>query len=183
MGAVRSKPMTVEEVWSLPGDGKWQSLVRGGVVEDMPPGGLHGVVALEVSVRLREWSRNGPGGVIGVESGFVLSRDPATVRGPDIFYVRPDHVPDAGVPETFWGIAPDLAVEVASPGEKADEVREKVRDHLAAGTRLVWLVYPRTREVVAHTPDGLARTYDEGDVVDGFGDLPGFACPVAELFG
>lgn len=182
MGAVRSRPMTAEEFWRLPGDGKWRSLVRGEVVEEMPPGGLHGVVALEVSARLREWSRNGPGGSVGVESGFVLSRDPATVRGPDIFYVRPDHVPDAGVPEAFWNVAPDLAVELVSPGEKAGDVREKVRDYLAAGTRLVWLVYPRTREVVVHTPDGLARTYGDGDSLEGFETLPGFACAVAGFF-
>lgn len=174
--------MTAEEFWSLPGDGKWRSLVRGEVVEELPPGGSHGLVALEVSVRLREWSRNGAGGAVGVESGFVLSRDPATVRGPDIFYVGPERMPGAGVPEAFWDMAPDLAVEVVSPGERAGDVREKVRDYLAAGTRLVWLVYPSTKEVVVHTPDGLARTYGEGSTLEGFESLPGFACAVAELF-
>ena len=175
--------MTAEEFWSLPGDGKWRSLVRGEVVEEIPPGGLHGVVASEVLVRLHAWSRGGPGGRVGVESGFILSRDPATVRGPDIFYVRPDHVPEVGVPEAFWSMAPDLAVEVVSPSEKAGDVREKVRDYLAAGTPLVWVVYPRTREVVVHTPDGLARTYGEGNVLEGFEGLQGFTCAVAELFG
>ena len=182
LGAVKPRPITIEEFWSLPGDGKWQSLVRGEVVEEMPPGGLHGVVALEVSVRLREWSRNGPGGAVGVESGFVLSRDPATVRGPDVFYVRPDHLPDTGVPEAFWNTTPDLAVEIVSPGEKAGDVREKVRDYLAAGTPLVWVVYPRTREVVVHTPDGLARTYEEQSVLKGFEVLSGFRCAVSDLF-
>ncbi|QIN81245.1 Uma2 family endonuclease [Rubrobacter tropicus] len=174
--------MTVEEFWNLPGDGKWRSLVRGEVVEEMPPGGLHGIVALRLGSRLERWSERGPGGSVGVESGFVLSRDPATVRGPDIFYVRPDHVPDAGVPEAFWNVAPDLAVEVVSPGEKAGDVREKVRDYLAAGTPLVWVVYPRTREVVAHTPDGLARTHEEEGVLEGFEALPGFRCAVSDLF-
>lgn len=89
--------MTAEEFWSLPGDGKWQSLVRGEVVEEMPPGGLHGVVASEVLVRLHAWSRGGPRGRVGVESGFVLGRNPDTVRGPDVFYVASDRVPDAGV--------------------------------------------------------------------------------------
>ncbi len=62
-------------------------------------------------------------------------------------------------------------------------MREKVRDYLAAGTRLVWVVYPRTREVVVHTPDGLSRAYGEEDKLEAFDDLPGFACPVTELFG
>jgi Uma2 family endonuclease len=183
VSAVRSKPMTAEEFWRLPGDGKWQSLVRGEVVEEMPPGGLHGTTASEIVVRLHAWARSGPRGHVGVESGFVLARNPDTVRGPDVFYVGPDRAPDTGVPEAFWDVAPDLAVEVVSPSEKAADVREKVRDYLVAGTRLVWVVYPRTREVVVHTPDGLSRAYGEGDTLEGFDILQGFACAVAELFG
>ena len=182
MGTVRSKPMTAEEFWRLPGSGRRRSLVRGEVVEEMPPGGLHGTVASEIVVRLHAWAKGGPGGAVGVESGFLLGRDPDIVRGPDIFYVGPERMPEAGVPEAFWNTAPDLAVEVVSPGEKAGDVREKVRDYLAAGTRLVWLVYPSTNEVVVHTPDGLARTHGEGSILEGFESLPGFVCAVVELF-
>jgi Uma2 family endonuclease len=182
VSAVRSRPITAEEFWRLPGSGKYRSLVRGEVVETMPPGGLHGIVASEIVVRLHTWARGGPRGHVGVESGFLLTRNPDTVRGPDVFYVGPERTPDAGVPETYWEVAPDLAVEVVSPGEGADDVREKVRDYLAAGTRLVWVVYPRTREVVVHTPDSLSRAYGEGDTLEAFDALQGFTCAVAELF-
>ncbi len=182
MGAVSPKPLTAEEFWLLPGDARRRELVRGEVVETMPPGGLQGIVASELNARLHTWARGGPGGRVGVESGFLLSRNPDTVRGPDVLYVGPDRVPDAGVPEAFWSVAPHLAVEVVSPGEGAEEVREKVRDYLGAGTGLVWVVYPRTREVVVHTPDGLSRAYGEGDTLEGFDVLPGFVCPVADLF-
>lgn len=91
-------------------------------------------------------------------------------------------MPDTGVPEAFWNVAPDLTVEVVSPGEGAGDVCEKVRDYLAAGTQLVWVVYPRTREVVVHTPDGLARTYEDESVLEGFENLPGFRCAVSDLF-
>ena len=183
MGAVSPKPLTAEEFWLLPGDARRRELVRGEVIETMPPGGLHGAVALRLGTRLETWTRSGPGGYVGVESGFFLSRSPDTVRGPDVSYVRAERIPDTGVPEAFWNLAPDLAVEVVSPGEGAEEVREKVRDYLAAGTGLVWVVYPRTREVVVHTPDGLSRAYGEGDALEGFDVLPGFACAVADLFG
>jgi hypothetical protein len=46
----------------------------------------------------------------------------------------------------------------------------------------VWTIYPRTREVVVHTADGLARAYTESDTIEYPGVLPGFTCPVAELF-
>lgn len=184
MDAVKPKLLTAEEFWRLPENGKRRELVRGVVVETMPPGGIHGAVALRLGSRLETWARSGPGGYVGVESGFVLRRDPDVVRGPDVSYVRAERIPDGGVPEAFWGIAPDLAVEVVSPGESAEEVREKVRDYLAAGTPLVWVVYPRTREVVVQTPDGLARALGAGDMLEGLDVLPpGFACAVAELFG
>jgi Uma2 family endonuclease len=182
VGAVRPRLLTAEDFWRLPENGMRRSLVRGEVVETMPPGGRHGVIASELAASLREWARGGPGGAVGVESGFVLRRNPDTVRGPDVFYVRADRVPDTGVPEAFWEAAPDLAVEIVSPGESAEEVHEKVRDYLAAGTSLVWVVYPRTREIVVHTPDGLARTYGGGDVLERFDALAGFTCVVAELF-
>ena len=121
-------------------------------------------------------------GYVGVEADYVLAHDPDTVRGPDVSYVRADHIPAFGVPEGFWTLPPDLAVEIVSPSETADEVRAKVRDFLAAGTPLVWTIYPRTREVIVHTPDGLARTYSREDVLADPDVLPGFSCSVAELF-
>lgn len=175
--------MTAEEFWHLPENGTRRALVRGKVVEEMPPGGRHGTVASEIVVRLHAWAASGSRGRVGVESGFVLDRDPDVVRGPDVFYVAPEHVPNEGVPEAFWNVTPDLAVEVVSSSETAGDVREKVRDYLVAGTPLVWVVYPRTREVVVHTPDGLARTYGADATLEGFEILPGFRCDVADLFG
>ena len=117
-----------------------------------------------------------------VEAGYILARDPDTVRGPDVSYVQAKRIPPSGVPEGFWDLAPDLAVEVVSSSETAEEVREKVRDFLRAGTPLVWTIYPRAREVIVHTPDGIARTYTTHDTL-AFSDLlPGFACSVDELF-
>jgi Uma2 family endonuclease len=96
--------------------------------------------------------------------------------------VRAEHVPAYGLPEGFWPFAPNFAVEIVSPHSGMDEVHAKVRDFLAAGTPLVWVVYPRTSEVVVHTADGLARTYGEDDMLEFPEVLPGFSCKVAELF-
>jgi Uma2 family endonuclease len=182
VGAVRPQLLTAEDFWLLPESETQRSLVRGEVIEAVPPGGLHGVIALRLGARLEMWARSGPGGYVGVESGFILRRNPDTVRGPDVFYVRAERLSTSGVPEAFWEMAPDLAVEIVSPGESAEEVREKVRDYLAAGTPLVWFVYPRIQEVIVHTPDGLAQTYSGNDVLEQFDVLPGFSCVVAELF-
>jgi Uma2 family endonuclease len=182
MSLVTPRLLTAEELWRLPDNGKRLALVRGEVIETMPPGGRHGMIALALGSRLERWARSGPGGCVGVESEFILARDPDTVRGPDVFYVRAARLPSGGIPEAYWEIAPDVAVEIVSPSESAADVREKVRDYLAAGTALVWVVYPRTQEIIVHTPDGLARTYSRHDVLAHFDILPEFTCAMAEIF-
>ncbi|MDP9312729.1 MAG: Uma2 family endonuclease [Chloroflexota bacterium] len=182
MSAVAPQLSTAEELWRLPVTDTRRELVRGEVVETMPPGGRHGAIAVVLAMLLRLWAQKSGGGYVGVEAGYILSRKPDTVRGPDVSCIRAARLPASGVPEGFWELAPDLAVEIVSPSETADEVREKVRDFLNAGTPLVWTIYPRTQEVIVHTADGLARTYSDGDVLEFPTVLPGFSCSVVELF-
>jgi len=148
----------------------------------MPPGKDHGIIALKIGSLLLQWADRGTGGTAGVESGFILARDPATVRGPDAYYISPERLQSDDKSRAFWTVAPDLAVEVVSPSESASDIRAKVRDFLSAGTRLVWVVFPDTQEVVVHTPDGLARTYGENDMLEHPDVLSGFSCKVSELF-
>jgi Uma2 family endonuclease len=179
---VAKKLLTADEFWALPeGEGR-RELVRGEVVEYMPVGGLHGEVALEVGYRLKAWARSTGSGYVGVEAGYMLDQTPDSVRAADVSHVRRERIPESGVPENYWKLAPDLAVEVVSPSEKADEVQEKVQDYLVAGTPLVWVVYPRTKQVVIYTPDGLSRTYKPEDALEFPQALPGFSCKVADLF-
>ena len=182
MNSVAQQLMTAEELWQLPDTGVRYELIDGELVETMPPGGIHGAVAVVLSTLLRIWMRQHGRGYIGVEAGFILARDPDKVRGPDVSYVRAERIPVSGIPEGFWTIAPDLAVEVVSPTETAEEIRAKVRDFLRAGTPMVWVIYPRSREVVVHLPDGTARTYHEQAELTAPAILPGFSCTVTELF-
>ncbi len=177
-----TKLLTAEDFWLLPDSVLRRSLVRGEVVETMPPGGRHGAVAVLFAARLQRWSVEHNAGTVGVEAGFILLRDPDGVRCPDIYFVRADRVPPDGVPEGFWNLAPDLAVEVISPSESAEDVADKVHDYLTAGVPLVWVAYPRRRAVVAHTPDGLARTFRTDDLLAAPDLRPGFSCIVGELF-
>lgn len=164
------------------GDSLQHALVRGEWVESVLPGGRHGAVAAKLSSRLQIWAEGGQRGCVGVESGFLLTRDPITVRAPDVFFMRRDRIPGGGIPESFWEVAPDFVAEIVSPGETAEELREKVHDYLSVGTPLVWVVYPRTQEVVAYTPDGMARTFSGDAVLKDAQVLPNFTCKVSELF-
>lgn len=181
MSSLAPRLITAEEFAQLP-DSERMELVRGEVIESMPPGGEHAEIAGAIVTLLRLWLKHNIGGYTGVEASYLLSRNPDILRVPDVSYVRKDRIPPSGRPKAYWNIPPDLAVEVISPSETGAGIRAKVRDYLAAGTLLVWTVYPDTREVVVHTADGLARTYGENDIIEDANVLPGFSCKVAEIF-
>lgn len=173
--------ITAEQLEHMPEDMRYE-LVRGELVEMSPVGGEHAFVVGKLVIRLGVWAYTGSGGFVGPEAGWTLARDPDTTRAADVAYVRAERIPPTGVPRGFWNIPPDLAVEVVSPSESATEVYDKVQDYLAAGTPLVWVVYPSKQDIVAHTPDGKARTFTATDQLEDETVLPGFSCLVAELF-
>ncbi len=121
-------------------------------------------------------------GVVGGEGGFVLPGTDGTLLAPDIVFVARARVPKRATWDRFQPIAPDLAVEVVSPGDTVSEVNGKTLAYLDAGVRAVWIVDPRRRIVTVHTPDSLARVLREGDELTGGDVLPEFAVVVAELF-
>jgi Uma2 family endonuclease len=174
--------LSAEAFWARHGHEKHVELVDGEVHYTMPAGGKHGVYAIKIGSKLLSWSES-TGGAVGVESGFYLKRNPDTVRSPDVFYVRPEHVPADGIPDAYWQQAPDLVVEIISPSETASEVDEKVMQYLEAGVALVWLVYPKTRRVVVYEPDDAIHIFSHDAVLTHDVVLPGFRCSLSDLFG
>ncbi|MDX2136888.1 MAG: Uma2 family endonuclease [Chloroflexota bacterium] len=159
-------------------------LVDGVIVEMGKPGWKHGNIVAEFTALLRNHVKpNGLGKVNSGDTAHVLGkkldgRD--TVRGIDIAFVAAARIP-ADLPDGSVPFAPDLAVEVISPGNEAEDIHEKVLELLNAGCRLVLVLYPNTETIVAHTQHG-ARTYFPDDTLD-FGDvLPGFTLAVRAVF-
>jgi Uma2 family endonuclease len=147
-----------------------------------PPGWGHGEVSVIIGARLLAYVEPRRLGSVTGEAGYVLARGPDTVRGPDVTFVSAHRRPAREVAHRYYEGAPDLAVEVLSPDDRASEVAEKVDEYFGAGARLVWVVNPKTRSATVHTPDGIARLLRETDTIDGGDVIPGFTCPVAELF-
>ena len=88
---------------------------------------------------------------------------------------------DERVPKGDIAIAPDLAVESVSPNDTYEEIEVKVNEYLA-GVRLVWVLSPEAKTVVIRRPDKTAATLDTTDALTGEGVIPGFNCPVADIF-
>jgi Uma2 family endonuclease len=120
------------------------------------------------------------GTILAAETGFLLSRDPDTVRAPDVAFVRAEREP--GPIRGYFPGAPDLAVEVLSPEDRPGPVAEKVAEWLAAGALEVWVVDPRERTVTVHEPHRESRVVDESERLRGGEVLPGFELEVREIF-
>ncbi len=159
-------------------------LVEGRLVELSKPGRKHGVITMRLAMRIANHvAANELGEVPSSETGFALERNQYgrdTVRGLDIAFVSKVRVPDE-LENAWYERGPDLAVEVVSPSNKADDIHLKVMQLLNAGTRLVWLVYPESRTVVTQTAE-VARTLREDDMLSGGEVLPGFEIRVGDIF-
>lgn len=158
-------------------------LVKGEVVQVSPPGVGHGYIALNVGGEMRTFVRAHDLGIVIVESGFRLERDPDTVRGPDVSFILKERLVDGRPPVGFFQGAPDLAVEVVSPSDTAASIEAEVNEYLTNGTQRVWVIYPDTRTVVVHAPNNVSTRYDEGDILTDEELLPGFSLPVSLVFG
>ena len=176
--------VTAEQFLELEGREKFPryELVQGEVVEMAPPGGIHGGIAASLTIALGSYLRQNNLGRVVVETGYRIQRDPDTVRSPDVSFITADRLPPGGLPRGFIEGPPDVAVEVVSPSDTANEVEAKVHDYLRAGTRRVWVIYYGTRRVLAYFEDGSVKWYQEGDTLKDEEVLPGFLLPVSELF-
>jgi Uma2 family endonuclease len=164
-----------------PGHESLTELVRGLVVREPRPRDRHGEVQAEVTFHLKRWARE-RGARVTVESGYILSADPATVRGPDVAVVLVPR-PSDGEPGGWVRGAPDVEVEVLSPSDTSSAMQQKTLDYLEAGARLVWIVDPEARTVTVHRPDGSANVLRGHQALGGEDVLAGFSVEVAELLG
>jgi Uma2 family endonuclease len=181
--AIESSLITAEELLALPDDGLRRELVDGKVRAMAPAGGPRGHAAGEATISLGTHIRaNRLGRPLVAETGFLLGRDPDTVRAPDFAFVRAERWPAEGLPEGYVTIAPDLVLEVVSPSDGAARVREKVDAWLRFGVAAVWVLYPGPRLDVYLGAGGM-ETYGPDDVVDGGEALPGFRMRLAAVLG
>jgi Uma2 family endonuclease len=148
MATVAKKLITAEEFGRLPDppDGSQQELVRGEIEIMPPPKPRHGVCCFKVLLRVGTFvDQHQRGTIVCNDTGFILERDPDTVRGPDISFWTRERLPE--IPDDYTEIAPDLAIEVISPSDVFSKVQRRVRDFLASGVRLIWLVETVNRSI------------------------------------
>ena len=177
------KLLTADDLLRLSAEGGRGELIRGALSETMPTNGEHSEVAgmliyhLLTHIRPRRLGRVG-----GTDGGVLLERDPDTVREPDVHYFSAERLPLEVKATGYYEIVPDLVAEITSPSTRPAEVHDKIQMWLRYGVRLALELNPQTRTITAHYPDGAYKVFTENDTLDGGEVLPGFACPVRDIF-
>jgi Uma2 family endonuclease len=155
-------------------------LVNGELVEKAMPTEEHALIIGIFTGEFYIYARAHNLGLPGPEERFQVTGDKRNTRMPDLSW-RLD--PDA--PVTTKGATPtppDVIVEIMSPDENIDELREKARYYIENGVRLVILTFPRQRIVEVQRPGHPTEMLTVDDTLEGYDVLPGFSLPVARLF-
>jgi Uma2 family endonuclease len=180
---VATKPLiTPAELLEMP---DWKNYeLDDGVLVERSVSKLSSLVASRINRRLGSFCEDSNlAWVFGADLGYqCFPEHPNKVRKPDVSLILQERTGGVFEDEGFSSMAPDLAVEVVSPKDLAYEVQQKLQEYLAAGVRLVWIVYPHTQTVVVHRGDHSVSELGPNDELSGEDVIPGFVCWVKDFF-
>jgi Uma2 family endonuclease len=167
----------------MPDDGQRRELVSGVMRMMSPAGGSHGKIALRLGAAVLDYVRaHDLGEVFAAETGFLLARDPDTVRAPDVAFVARQRIDTLDDLTGFVPLAPDLVAEVVSASDTFSQVEEKTRCWLRHGVRVVLVVDPENRTVRVMRGNEQSQLFDEAAELTVDDVIPGWRLALSDLF-
>ena len=155
-----------------------QELICGEVIDVPPPSQKHDIICSNILKALfaYELANSGLGLKVLPNAAFVVSGSSVFVPDGSLVAVsRLNPKDDQYIPG-----APELAIEVVSPTDKAIHLKKKIDSYMANGSQSVWVVYPDARSVMVHRADSVREVKAKQSIEDPL--LPGFSSPVAAFF-
>jgi Uma2 family endonuclease len=182
--AIEPTLVTADDLLRMPEDGDRKELVDG-ELRIMPPAGEeHGAIAADILVDLGHYVRTHRlGRTYTAETGFKIASLPDTVLAPDASFVTRERIARLGIGKGFRIGAPDLVVEVVSPGDSFGDMEVKVFKWLDAGCQMVIVVNPNRRAATVYRSRTDVLVLGENDAIDGADVVPGWKLPLREIFG
>jgi Uma2 family endonuclease len=180
--AIVQTGLTLDEFLKLPEEKPALEYLDGVVTQKMVPSGPHGELQAELAFLLKLFLRQLP--IARVYTELRSNRVRRSSLVPDLSVYLLDRIPtnpDGKVADDFW-VPPDLASEIASPGQSVNWLTDRANLLLSTGARVVMIVEPRLERVRLARPDQPIQIYQAEDVVTVDDVLPGFSFVVRELF-
>jgi Uma2 family endonuclease len=174
---------TEDDLLQTPEDGQKYELVDGEILVSPGGGFRHGRVIVRLAIRLGAFvEEHRLGYVVEGQTGFRIPGrgEHKDIRIPDVSFVAAHRFPE-NPPDGFPDLAPDLAIEVLSPGNRPRDILHKVGQLLEAGSRLVWVIDPEKRTAAVYRSHMDVRVINESGSLEGEDVIPGFSCPLSEI--
>lgn len=154
-------------------------LVNGELIEKLPTQ-LHGLIAIILAAELYNYLKLHPVGHAYIEARYRMPDDQYNSYIPDISFVSDLSREIVAKGSAFY--MPDLAIEIKSPDDTYDGMREKAEYYLKNGSKLVWLVYPEKQLVEVRSAKTGTDILTANEALDGADVLTGFKLPIKALF-
>jgi len=154
-------------------------------VRELPPMGASETDLASVLFRiLSPFAWDHALGKVVSEMLFLLIPGTNLQRRPDLAFVSFARWPRGRpVPKTpAWEVVPNLAIEVVSPNNLANEVMVKIEDYFLAGVERVWVIYPEIAKLYDYDSPASVRILTADQLVEGGDILPGLRVPLTEIF-
>jgi Uma2 family endonuclease len=176
--------LTAAWLAETPDDMFQRELDEGELILMAPAGGEHGLAEVELlGLLLAEVKRGKLGVMFSSDTGFLLQRNPDTVRCPDISFVRKERLPISYAKEGGYVVGPpDLAVEIQSPSQSPADLEKKVGQYLAAGAQTVWVIHLRRQQARIYRPSGQIEDVDSQGFLEAPEILPGVRIALGDIF-
>lgn len=173
---------TDEAFMALPDDGNRYELVNGELVNMGNAGLKHGYVSGRLIVLLGGFIYANDLG-IALDSSTAFTMKSGNKRSPDASFLSKARLKaGGGLIKGFFVGAPDLAVEVLSPGNTVEEIHDKIVEYFDSGSQLVWVIHPDEEYVLVYRHPQPSRLLLHTDSLEGEDVIPGFQLPLTELF-
>ena len=183
MTTTKPQLLTADDLLRLHSEGVKGELIMGVLHKKVSSGLEHGQIAINLGILLGSFVKpRRLGRVFGSDTGVQLEHGPDTVREPDVAFISAERMPLDVRERGYAQVVPDLVVETVSPTDRPVPVFDKAQMWLRFGAQLVWIVNPETRTIMAWPQSGQSWTFTEADTLDGGDVLPGFTCPVQDIF-
>jgi Uma2 family endonuclease len=147
----------------------------GSLVTMAPTGGISGNREAKVGARLLVWVEDHDlGEVFSSSCGFKLPN--GAVRSPDAAFVAKGRLPEDWDQreDEYLPLAPDFVIEIRSKNDSLTGLQEKMREYMAQGVRLGWLIDRKNRTAYVYRSDGSVTQYPEAAMLSGEDVVPGF---------
>ena len=164
-------------------DLRLERTAEGDLVIMAPAGGETGNRNARLNAFLTLWALNDGGGEpFDSSTGFILPN--GATRSPDAAWVKRSRLA-ALTPEQkkqFLPLCPDFLIELRSPSDRVEAIQDKMREYLANGARLGWLLDPLERRVFVYRPGTVTECLENPTTISGDPELPGFVLDLTRIW-